>query len=68
MKLSSLRSPGPPQNGGYRFHNDQAVKAERPGVDVGEIQSYPVVEIDVAAAIDLPQARQSRLHAEASHE
>src|ERR1035437_134042 len=67
-EVSSLDSPGPLQNGGDGSHKDKEDEAERPGVDVVEIPNPPVIEIGVAAAIDLPQTRQTRLHAEASHE
>ena len=43
------------------------VERERPAIDVTQIQLDPVVEIQMAAAADLPQARQPGPHAEAPH-
>src|SRR5690242_1575970 len=47
---------------------DAQVQPERPIVDVLQVQTDPVVEPEIAAAADLPQAGQARRDAEAAHQ
>ena len=46
-----------PQDGGNGLGDDQQIAERRPRVDVGVVELHPLVEVDFAAAVDLPQAR-----------
>src|SRR6516165_1741376 len=49
-----------------RLDHDQQVAKRRPRVDVAIVELHPVVEGDVAAAIDLPETGHSLRHAQAA--
>src|SRR5262249_8379105 len=64
IDLPLVRAPRR-QNHRHRAEQDLDVEAERPSIDVSEIQTHPVLEVHAVAAGDLPEAGDSRLHGEA---
>src|SRR5882672_1246447 len=58
---------GPPsgQYGGDGLQKDLHVQSQSPVVDVREVQLHPLVEVDVVAAGDLPQAGEAGADAQA---
>src|SRR5262245_54991927 len=53
---------GPTQHGRDGSEKDRQIQPEAPFVDVLEVETHPVLEIDVAPASDLPQAGDPGLH------
>src|SRR3954451_10519568 len=45
-----------------RAQQDLQIEPWRPVVDVLQVELHPAVEVDLVAAADLPETRQSRLH------
>src|ERR1019366_7284286 len=62
----SVRGACALNDGGNGFGQDFDIEAERPLVDVLHIQLHPLVEVDGAAPVDLPQAGDARADAEAA--
>src|SRR5207253_6082595 len=57
-----LGSAAPAEDRRNRAQQDLQIEPRRPVVDILEIELHPAVEVDLVAAADLPQTRQSRLH------
>src|SRR5258708_3585740 len=60
--IFALRSPPSRQNRRNRAQQDLQIERRRPVVDVLQVELHPAIEVDVIAAADLPEARQSWLH------
>src|SRR5207247_1894222 len=61
----TLRRAFAAQDRGDRLEQDLEVQAQRPALDVVEVQLQPLRERELAPSGDLPQAGETRLHAEA---
>lgn len=60
-----LSGSAPAKDSRDSLEEDAPVRPVGPVVNIGEVQAHPVVEVDVAAVADLPQAGNAGLHAEA---
>jgi hypothetical protein len=65
MGQRSIRA-GPLKNRRQGLEKNQKVQSQRPFVDIIQIHPHPVVKANVASAIDLPEACDARLDAEAT--
>src|SRR5207237_10726404 len=54
------------EDGGDGAEQDLQIERGRPVVDVLQIELHPAIEVDVVAAADLPETRQSGLHRQAA--
>src|SRR5207249_10375305 len=59
-----LARAAPQQYDGNRLEEDLPVQRWRPMVDVFEVQFHPAPEAEPAAALERPQTREARLHAQ----
>src|SRR5687767_7556465 len=62
------RSAGAPaaEHGGDGFHENLEIEAQRPVVDVLQVEFHPLLEVDRVPARDLPEAREAGADAEAA--
>src|SRR4029453_2866911 len=66
-RVTTLRGTVAAQHGRNRLDQSLGIQCERPPIDIFEVKLNPAIKINVAAALDLPQTREPRSHAEPTH-